>query len=185
MVYKRRVCVDCFRLMKARKHIVGYDGDPNPQIIFLGQNPGAKEDSFGKPFIGMCGKFLKETIRRRDMRDYRIGYYNVVLCHSPNNSAPTLEEIENCFHNWENLLEEKKPDVIVTLGETARFAVLGVKGGITKESGKLHHTPYGKVITIVHPSFAKRSLKGLKIWNDSFDKMEEILWSYIVKGIKN
>lgn len=102
----------------ASKPVFG-DGNPNAEVIFIGEAPGKKEDLEGKPFIGSAGKFLDELLGSIKLKRENIYITNVVKYRPPNNRDPEPEEKEQC-RQW--LLEELtliNPKLIVFLGRHA------------------------------------------------------------------
>ena len=123
-------------------------------IMVVGQNPGAVEVKTGKPFVGPSGanfdKAIKEVLGY-DRSDFYIS--NSIRCFSPNNRAPTREEIENCRPFLEREIAIIKPSFVVTLGSFAMFQLTGLNG-IEKHQGKIVQSArYGvNVLILYHPS---------------------------------
>lgn len=137
-----KVCTLCPRLADSRTNVVAYDGDPNPDVVFIGEAPGKNEDESGVPFVGRAGQVLRQHIKEYlDPARIKWGITNLVKCRPvepPNrNGKPTKDEISACMNTW--LLPELellKPSLVVLLGDYA-LRGLADKSGISMWRGKL------------------------------------------------
>jgi uracil-DNA glycosylase len=127
-------CTKC-DLCKTRKKSVPGKGDPNSEIIFIGEAPGRSEDNAGEPFVGAAGKKLSEVLDKAGITRESVYITNVVKCRPPSNRIPTKEEKESCKNYLEAEIELIKPKVICIMGNTAYQSLLG-GNNITKERGK-------------------------------------------------
>lgn len=112
-IIKKHICPD---LAETATHLVMGDGNPDADIVFIGEAPGKKEDIQGTPFVGAAGKFLDELLARIDLRRSDIYITNIVKYRPPDNRDPRPAE-KAAF--WPYLLQELMvidPTVIVTLG---------------------------------------------------------------------
>ena len=131
-------CKDCTRcpLSATRTQVVFGRGDPDADLVFVGEAPGADEDAQGFPFVGRSGKLLDRLVLEEIGLD-RDEFYvmNVVKCRPPGNRDPLPEEIEACSEWFDAQLASLRPKVIVTLGNFASKALLQTTVGITKLRG--------------------------------------------------
>jgi uracil-DNA glycosylase family 4 len=126
-------CLKC-RLGKTRTKAVPGEGDPNAELLFVGEGPGKNEDLQGRPFVGAAGKFLQEMLELIGMRRDQVFITNVVKCRPPENRDPELDEVETCTAAWlVAQLHLINPKVIVILGRHS-----------------LEHFVPGKKISAVH-----------------------------------
>jgi uracil-DNA glycosylase family 4 len=152
-----RTCTRC-GLAAGRTQVVFGRGDPDADLLFVGEGPGQQEDEQGEPFVGRSGQLLdrlllEETGLTRD----RVRVINVVMCRPPGNRDPQPEEIEACSPYLARQIELTRPRVIVTLGNFATKHLLQTKEGITKLRGRSHPHPSGAVIVpTYHPAAVLR-----------------------------
>jgi uracil-DNA glycosylase family 4 len=148
------VCAKC-PLAAGRTQVVFGVGDPNADLMFVGEAPGRDEDLQGEPFVGRSGKLLDKLVLE-EMGLTREQFYitNTVLCRPPNNRDPQPNEIAACRPYLEQRLGIMKPKVIVTLGNFATKLLLNTTEGITKVRGRTY--PYGDatLVPTYHPSAA-------------------------------
>jgi len=149
-----RTCVRC-PLAESRTQVVFGVGNPNADLMFVGEAPGREEDLKGEPFVGRAGKLLDQLVLE-EMGLTRDSFYvgNVLKCRPPGNRDPKPEEIESCRPYLEKQVELINPRVIVTLGNFATKLLLNTTQGITKVRGQTY--PYGKatLVPTFHPSAA-------------------------------
>jgi DNA polymerase len=149
-------CTRC-PLAAGRTQVVFGTGDPEADLLFIGEGPGAEEDRQGLPFVGRSGQLLDRLIveelgRTRD----QVYIANVVKCRPPDNRDPLPPEIEACRPYLEQQIQMIEPKVIVTLGKFAGQLLLESTVGITKLRGREY--PYGDAVLIptLHPAYALR-----------------------------
>ena len=149
-----RECVRC-PLSEGRTQVVFGVGNPNADLMFIGEAPGQQEDLKGEPFVGRAGKLLDQLVLE-EMGLTRDSFFiaNTLMCRPPGNRDPRPEETEACRPWLEKKLELIKPKVVVTLGNFATKLLLDTKDGITKVRGKTY--PYGNatLVPTFHPSAA-------------------------------
>ncbi len=115
---KIKKCGKCL-LRGTCTQVVPGEGNPNAEIMFIGEAPGAEEDKQGRPFVGAAGKFLNEMLEMISLKREDVFIANVLKCRPPGNRDPMPEEVEAC---WPWLLEQTKmikPKLIVLLGRHA------------------------------------------------------------------
>ncbi len=132
-------------------------GNPEADLMFVGEGPGAEEDLQGLPFVGRSGKLL-DTLVQQELGLDRTGCFiaNVVMCRPPGNRDPKPEEIEACRPHLEAKLELIKPKVVVTLGKLAMQSLLGRAVGITQVRGRAYPFRDGLLVPTFHPAYALR-----------------------------
>ena len=150
-------CTRC-KLSKGRKNIVFGSGNPNADLVFVGEGPGADEDEQGLPFVGRAGKKLTEIIEKGMNLDREKDTYicNIVKCRPPGNRDPEKEEIEACNPFLLQQLKAIQPKVVVALGKPAASTLLGRTVPITKERGTWHDYEGFKLMLTLHPAYLLR-----------------------------
>jgi DNA polymerase len=150
-------CTRC-KLSEGRKNIVFGSGNPNADLVFVGEGPGADEDESGFPFVGRAGKKLTEIIEQGMGLNRENDTYicNIVKCRPPGNRDPEAEEIAACKPFLIQQLRAIKPKVIVALGKPASSTLLGRTVPIIKERGTWHEYEGIKLMLTLHPSYLIR-----------------------------
>jgi DNA polymerase len=150
---------DCTRcaLSQGRTHIVFGDGNPDADILFVGEGPGAEEDKRGVPFVGRAGELLTRMIER-GMGIARADVYicNIVKCRPPGNREPLPPEIAACRPFLDAQIDAVAPKVIVTLGRPATGLLLGRDVSITRVRGVWHEYRGFPLMPTFHPAFILR-----------------------------
>jgi DNA polymerase len=147
---------DCRKcaLSQSRTHVVFGEGNPNAEIMFVGEAPGQNEDLQNRPFVGAAGKLLSEFLSRIGLRREEVYIANVIKCRPPENRSPMAEEIESCLPYLWKQIELIKPRVICTLGNHAAQALLNKKVSITKVRGQHFQIRNFFVFPMLHPAAA-------------------------------
>ena len=128
-------CRKC-RLCETRKNVVFGVGNKEADIMFIGEGPGADEDTQGEPFVGKAGKLMNMAFDMLGVKREEVYIANIVKCRPPNNRNPQDDEAENCLDYLRNQVILVKPKIIVLLGSVALKNVLGKEYGITASRGK-------------------------------------------------
>ena len=151
------LCTAC-ELASTRQTVVISRGNPNADLMLIGEAPGAQEDDQGIPFVGRSGRALDQLLREVDLDPSRDLYIcNAIKCRPPNNRRPKKAELAAC-RPWLNLqLEAMNPKVIVLTGATSVEAILGIKGGMTQLRGQWQSWNGRAVMPIFHPSYLLRN----------------------------
>jgi len=110
-----RVCDRC-RLAQGRTNAVPGEGDPDTEVVFIGEGPGQNEDRQGRPFVGAAGSLLEELLGMIGWKRDDVFITNVVKCRPPNNRDPEADEIAACEPFLRRQLEVLDPALLVTLG---------------------------------------------------------------------
>ena len=128
-------CRKC-RLCEIRKNVVFGVGNREADIMFIGEGPGADEDTQGEPFVGKAGKLMNMAFDMLGIKREEVYIANIVKCRPPNNRNPQDDEAENCLDYLRNQVILVKPKIIVLLGSVALKNILGKEYGITASRGK-------------------------------------------------
>ena len=172
---------DCQRckLCETRQTIVFGSGNPNADLVFVGEGPGADEDAQGLPFVGRAGKKLTEIIEKGMLLDREKDTYicNIVKCRPPANRDPEKDEVEACKPFLIKQLKAILPKVIVALGKPAASTLLGRTVPITKERGTWHEFEGMKLILTYHPAYLLRAYtkENRQAVYDDMQKVMEVL----------
>jgi uracil-DNA glycosylase family 4 len=145
-------CTKC-QLASTRTQVVFGVGDPQADLMFVGEGPGEQEDLTGEPFVGRAGKLLTSLIEEIGLTRADVYIANVVKCRPPGNRDPQPGEIEACRPYLEAQMAFIQPKVIVTLGNFATKLLLDTKEGITKLRGKEFEFSRAGVDAALMPTF--------------------------------
>ncbi|MEA2416385.1 MAG: uracil-DNA glycosylase [Thermoanaerobaculia bacterium] len=168
------VCVKC-KLAKTRTQVVYGVGNPNADLMFIGEAPGRDEDEKGEPFVGRAGQLLTDIIKAMKLTRDDVYISNVVKCRPPENRNPDPEELDACRPYIRQQVEIIQPQVIVTLGKFALQSLTEKSYGITAIRG--HWLEYNgvKVMPTYHPAYLLRTPSAKKdVWNDMKLVMAEL-----------
>lgn len=162
-------CQMC-KLASTRKTIVFGEGNPEADIMFIGEGPGADEDTTGRPFVGKAGQLLTKILESVGIHRSDVYITNIVKCRPPGNRNPQIDEVSACERYLLAQIEAISPKVIVALGNVPKAFFLGPDvGGITKVRGQLMRWEAGDidVLPMFHPSYLLRNdsrQKGSPKW---------------------
>ena len=160
---------DCQRckLAKGRRHIVLGTGNPEANLMFVGEAPGADEDAQGEPFVGAAGQLLTKMIKAMGYERSEVYICNVIKCRPPQNRNPEPDEISACEQFLRKQIAIVQPRVIVALGKFAAQFLCGETTPITRLRGNLRTYNEIPVMPTYHPAFLLRdeSRKG-EAWAD-------------------
>lgn len=159
-------CKKC-KLCNNRKNIVFGVGNKNAEIMFIGEGPGADEDSQGIPFVGKAGKLMNKAFQGLGIKREEVYIANIVKCRPPNNRVPEADESKACLDYLRNQVILVKPKIIVLLGSTALKNILGEEYKISRERGKWIEKNGIKYMPTWHPAALLRDeSKKLEFWED-------------------
>ena len=148
-------CTRC-RLSAGRTQVVFADGNPDANLMFIGEGPGYHEDVQGLPFVGAAGQLLNRLLGEIDLRREDVRITNVVLCRPPGNRDPMPDEIEACKPYLQEHVELVDPQVVCTLGNFATRVILERPVAISKVRGERHAWQGRMVIPTFHPAAVLR-----------------------------
>jgi DNA polymerase len=167
-------CTRC-PLWEGRTKIVHSEGNPNADLVFVGEAPGANEDAEGRPFVGRAGQLLNKIIEAIGMKREDVFIGNINRCRPPGNRTPTLPEAHTCRPFLLREIAVIRPKVIVVLGNTATQNLLDTKIGITKLRGEFQDYYGVKVMPTFHPAYLLRDpSKKRETWEDMKKVREEM-----------
>lgn len=144
-------CNKC-KLCKTRQNIVFGVGDKNADIMFIGEGPGADEDTQGEPFVGKAGKLMNMAFDVVGIKRNEVYIANIVKCRPPNNRNPEDDEATACLDYLRNQVVLVKPKIIVLLGSIALKNILGKEYGITASRGSVIEKKGITYIPTWHPA---------------------------------
>lgn len=156
--YQKQIsgCNKCL-LYKTRTNFVFGDGNPNADLVFVGEAPGQEEDLQGKPFVGAAGQLLTKIIEAIKLDRSQVYICNILKCRPPGNRNPAPQEIELCEPHLIKQLELIKPKVICTLGTFATQTLLKSAMPISKLRGHIHYYHDIKLVPTFHPAALLRN----------------------------
>ena len=167
-------CTRC-KLHKTRNKIVFGDGNPQAQLVFIGEGPGADEDKQGLPFVGRAGKLLTQMIEAMGLQRQDVYICNVVKCRPPENRAPEPDEVQACSPFLLRQLDAIHPKVIVCLGATAARTLLETSRGISQFRGQWLEWRGHKLMVTYHPAYLLRNPPAKsEVWKDLQKVMAEL-----------
>jgi DNA polymerase len=160
-------CTNC-ELCQTRTTTVPGEGKADgPDILFIGEGPGAEEDAQGRPFVGKAGQLLDKMIDAMGYAREDLYIANVVKCRPPNNRKPVKEEMELCLPYLRQQIALIQPKIIVGLGGTAIEGLLGKPVSITRMRGVWQEYDGIKLMPTFHPSYLLRDpTKKKEVWTD-------------------
>jgi uracil-DNA glycosylase len=149
-------CTRC-RLAAGRTQIVFGDGNPDADLVFVGEGPGEQEDLQGIPFVGRAGELLTQMIERGLSIPRRSVYIcNIVKCRPPQNRTPLADEVTACRGFLDGQIDAVRPKVIVALGKPATSLLLGRDVSITRVRGIFQDYRGYPLMPTFHPAFVLR-----------------------------
>ena len=152
--------IDNCELKSQAKKLVFGDGNPNSELMIVGEGPGEKEDQMGKPFVGDAGTLLNKMLKAIDIEREKIYITNVVNFRPPNNRKPEPAEITRYSEFLKTHISIINPKILVLMGSTAMESLFGSKIKISKERGIwkeliVNNKKYLVMITF-HPAYLLR-----------------------------
>jgi DNA polymerase len=171
-------CTKC-ALAAGRTQVVFGSGDPNADLMFVGEAPGFHEDKQGVPFVGAAGQLLTKLLAEIGIAREDVYINNVLMCRPPGNRDPQPEEIQACEpHLWKKI-ELIQPKLICTLGNFATKLLSGRQDGITRVHGRPQTvTLGGQTVTlypIFHPAAALYTPRMLETLEQDFARIPELI----------
>jgi uracil-DNA glycosylase len=170
-------CTRCKLHKQGRKQIVFGVGNPHADLMFVGEGPGADEDTQGEPFVGRAGQLLNNMIKAMGLGREEVYIANVVKCRPPGNRTPERDECETCSPFLMRQIAVIQPKVIVALGAVAARNLLAINAPMAELRGRFYDFmpsgvrnsdwPGAKLAVTYHPAFLLRDprQKG-EAWKD-------------------
>jgi DNA polymerase len=160
-------CSRCKLHRLGRKQIVFGVGNPNADLMFVGEAPGADEDQQGIPFVGRAGQLLTKIIEAIDLKREDVYIANVIKCRPPQNRNPEQDEVETCEPFLFQQIDIIRPKVIVALGTFAARALLRTLDPISRLRGRVYDYRGAKLIPTFHPAYLLRNPASKReVWED-------------------
>src|SRR5215471_11314136 len=160
---------DCQRckLAPSRTNIVFGSGNPDAELVFVGEAPGFDEDRQGLPFVGRAGQLLTKIIESINLKREDVYICNVLKCRPPDNRNPEPDEVVSCNPFLRKQLATIRPKIVCCLGTFAAQTVLQTAASISKLRGKFFDMDGMRVIATFHPAYLLRSPeKKREVWED-------------------
>ena len=159
-------CQAC-KLAGTRTNTVAGEGCLNPDILFIGEGPGADEDEQGRPFVGRSGQLLTKMIVAMGYTREQVFIGNIVKCRPPGNRAPTPEEMAGCIPYLKRQIAVIRPKLIVCLGATAARGLVNETLPIGKARGQWREFEGIPVMLTFHPAYLLRDPRQkAPCWSD-------------------
>ena len=160
-------CTRCKLHTLGRKQIVFGVGNPEADLMFVGEAPGADEDEQGIPFIGRAGQLLTKIIEAIDLKREDVYIANIIKCRPPQNRNPELDEVATCEPFLFRQIEAIKPKIIVALGKYAAQTLLKTDAPISRLRGQLFDYRGATLIPTFHPAYLLRNPSSKReVWED-------------------
>jgi DNA polymerase len=183
LAYHRDEVAACVRcpLSKGRTQVVVGNGDPDADLMFVGEAPGYHEDRQGFPFVGQAGKLLDRLLGGIGLSREGVFVANVLKCRPPGNRDPLPAEIQACEGHLHRQISLIRPRVIATLGNFATKLLSGRPTGITRVHGTPQQVTLGgndvTLYPLYHPAAALYTRSMLSVLEADFARIPELLGS--------
>lgn len=177
------ICTKCPHLARTRTQTVFGVGNPDAELMFIGEAPGADEDRRGEPFVGRAGQLLTKIIETMGFKRSDVYIANVLKCRpdmppgSSGNRPPTPKEMQTCLPYLAEQIDIIQPKVLIALGATAVEGLLGTRGVMREMRGKWHSHHDTPLMITYHPSYLLRTQapsEKRKVWEDMLQVLERI-----------
>ena len=160
-------CTRCKLCNLGRKQIVFGVGNPNADLMFVGEAPGRDEDIQGIPFVGRAGQKLTQIIEAIGLKRDDVYIANVIKCRPPENRNPEPDEVDKCEPFLFRQVDTIKPKVIVALGTFAARSLLKTMDPISRLRGRVYDYRGAKLVPTFHPAFLLRNPNCRReVWED-------------------
>jgi DNA polymerase len=176
-------CTKCAQLASSRTQTVFGVGNPDAEIMFIGEAPGADEDQQGEPFVGRAGQLLTKIIKAMGFAREDVYIANILKCR-PNmpagsfgNRAPTPAEMQTCRPYLIEQIDIIQPKVLVALGAVAVEGLLGARGTMRELRGRWHSYNGMPLMITYHPAYLLRNQspsEKRKVWEDMMQVLERL-----------
>jgi len=177
------VCTKCPHLASSRTQTVFGVGNPDADIMFVGEAPGADEDAQGEPFVGRAGQLLTRIIETMGFARGDVYIANILKCRpdmprgSSGNRPPTPVEMQTCRPYLMEQLDIIQPKVLVALGAVAVEGLLGTRGAMRDLRGRWHSYNATPLMITYHPAYLLRNQspsEKRKVWEDMLLVLERL-----------
>lgn len=168
---KNNVCPD---LAKTATHIVPGEGNPDAEVVFIGEAPGKQEDLTGRPFVGAAGKFLDKLLEHAGLKREDVFITSIVKFRPPNNRDPLPAEKQESWPYLKRQLDVIKPKVVATLGRHSMEFFIPNKT-ISEVHGQVVKGKNWQIMPLFHPAAALYNGSMRQTLFDDFLKLKTIL----------
>ena len=177
------ICTKCPHLASSRTQTVFGVGNPDADIMFIGEAPGADEDAQGEPFVGRAGQLLTRIIETMGFGRGDVYIANILKCRpdmprgSSGNRPPTPVEMQTCRPYLMEQLDIIQPKVLVALGAVAVEGLLGTRGAMRELRGRWHSYNGTPLMITYHPAYLLRNQspsEKRKVWEDMMLVLERL-----------
>lgn len=168
-------CMNCKKcgLCETRTNVVFGYGNPDAEVMFVGEGPGEQEDLQGKPFVGRSGKLLDSMLGEVGLsREKNIYIGNIVKCRPPKNRDPLPEEQELCINWLRNQVAILKPKIIVAVGRISAMKIIDPNIKITKDHGKFYKKKKTWMMPTIHPAAILRNPNQKPLVEEDFKNLK-------------
>src|SRR4029077_8159215 len=178
-----RVCTKCPHLASSRTQTVFGVGNPDAELMFIGEAPGVDEDKQGEPFVGRAGQLLTRIIETMGLARKEVYIANILKCRpdtSPGsfgNRPPTPREMQTCRPYLVEQIDIIRPKVLVALGAVAVEGLLGTRGTMRELRGRWHSYNGIPLMITYHPAYLLRNQapsEKRKVWEDMLQVLERL-----------
>jgi len=160
-------CTRCKLHRLGRRQIVFGVGNPEADLMFVGEAPGGDEDIQGIPFVGRAGQLLTKIIEAIGLKRDDVYIANVIKCRPPQNRNPEQDEVDTCEQFLFQQVDVIKPKVIVALGTFAARALLRTLDPISRLRGRVYEYRGARLIPTFHPAYLLRNPASKReVWED-------------------
>jgi DNA polymerase len=178
-----RACTKCAHLACSRTQTVFGVGNPDADLMFIGEAPGVDEDQQGEPFVGRAGQLLTKIIKAMNFAREDVYIANILKCRpdmpsgSFGNRAPTPVEMQTCRPYLIEQIDVIQPKVLVALGAVAVEGLLGMRGTMRELRGRWHAYNSIPLMITYHPAYLLRNQapsEKRKVWEDMLQVLERL-----------
>jgi len=178
-----RGCAKCPHLARSRTQTVFGVGNPDAELMFIGEAPGADEDRQGEPFVGRAGQLLTRIIETMGFAREQVYIANILKCRpdtapgSFGNRPPTPDEMQTCRPYLVEQIKIIQPKVLVALGAVAVEGLLGTRGTMRELRGRWHSYNGTPLMITYHPAYLLRNQapsEKRKVWEDMLQVLERL-----------
>jgi uracil-DNA glycosylase family 4 len=178
-----RVCTKCAHLACSRTQTVFGVGNPDADLMFIGEAPGVDEDQQGEPFVGRAGQLLTKILKAMNFAREDVYIANILKCRPDTppgtfgNRAPTPTEMQTCRPYLVEQIEIIQPKVVVALGAVAVEGLLGMRGTMRELRGRWHAYNGIPLMITYHPAYLLRNQspsEKRKVWEDMLQVLERL-----------
>src|SRR5947208_13747214 len=176
-------CTKCAHLACSRTQTVFGVGNPDADLMFIGEAPGMDEDQQGEPFVGRAGQLLTKIIKAMNFAREDVYIANILKCRpdmpsgSFGNRAPTTKEMQTCRPYLVEQIDVIQPKVLVALGAVAVEGLLGMRGTMRELRGRWHAYNGIPLMITYHPAYLLRNQapsEKRKVWEDMLQVLERL-----------